>query len=440
MKLVRLGVFLSLGLAAVGALGQTIDPFYAGQYQLTSLGNVPGVPLNYGGLTLKRGTTDRLLIGGAANSASGAIYEIQVQRGAGGHITGFIGEATVHANGTYNDGGLTYAPGTGVLFASMWPVNQLQQFKEGSVNPDKVIDLGGFGIPSSHSALNFVPSDYPAAAGHIKLICYIGGQFYDATIAPDGLGTYNLANVTYIGNYEGGPEGFIYVPAGSPLFSNGLLLSEYAAGVVAAYEVDSSGNPIPATRRPFITGLAGAEGAFVDPLTGDFLFSTFGGFNQVIVVSGFAAPQILNGTVDVGEYVAPLNTVSGVVEVRNVGSTTPIESHPVQLTVTGTFTVQTNVQSGNYDVSFKGSHWLRDTASPVAFTNTGASAAFTSVNGDIDEDNEVVIGDYAILSFCYGAIPGDSNWDPAADLDGDQEVSIGDYAILSANYGQVGDD
>ena len=440
MQLVRLGLLVSLGSVAVASVGQTIDPFYAGQYQLTSIGSVPGVPLNYGGLTLKRGTTDRLLIGGAANSPVGAIYEIQVQRGAGGHIIGFIGVATTYSSGAHNDGGLAYAPGTGVLFASMWPVNQLQQFKEGSTNPDKVIDLAGLGVAASHSALNFVPSDYPAAFGRVKLVSYFGGEFYDGTIVPDGTGTYLIPSLTHVATLPGGPEGFIYVPAGSPLFTNAMLLSEYAAGSVAAYDVDPMGNPIFASRRPFITGLAGAEGAFVDPVTGDFLFSTFGGFNQVIVVSGFAAPQILNGTVAVGEYGAPLNTVNGVVEVRNVGSTTPIESHPVQLTLTGTFTIQTNVQAGNYDVAFKGSHWLRDTVSNVTFSNTSASASFDSVNGDIDEDNEVGIGDYAILSFSYGSIQGDPNWDPAADLDGDGEVAIGDYAILSANYGQMGDD
>ena len=40
----------------------------------------------------------------------------------------------------------------------------------------------------------------------------------------------------------------------------------------------------------FITGLSGAEGAFIDPLTGDFLFSTFGG-NRVILVTGFAVSE-----------------------------------------------------------------------------------------------------------------------------------------------------
>ena len=45
VKLLRWGVSFSSGLVAIAALAQTIDPYYAGQYQLTSLGSVPGVPL-----------------------------------------------------------------------------------------------------------------------------------------------------------------------------------------------------------------------------------------------------------------------------------------------------------------------------------------------------------------------------------------------------------
>jgi hypothetical protein len=69
-----------------------------------------------------------------------------------------------------------------------------------------------------------------------------------------------------------------------------VLVSEYGAGRVSAFEVGADGDPILATRRDFVTGLSGAEGAFVDPLTGDFLFSTYGGGNRVIVVRGFARP------------------------------------------------------------------------------------------------------------------------------------------------------
>ena len=48
-------------------------------------------------------------------------------------------------------------------------------------------------------------------------------------------------------------------------------------GSVSSYEVDANGDPIPSTRRTFIDGVTGAQGAAIDPLTGDFLFSTYGG-------------------------------------------------------------------------------------------------------------------------------------------------------------------
>jgi hypothetical protein len=69
-----------------------------------------------------------------------------------------------------------------------------------------------------------------------------------------------------------------------------MLVSEYSAGTVGSYVIDANGNPILSSRQDFVTGLSGAEGAAIDPLTGDFLFSTFGGANQVVDVRGFAAP------------------------------------------------------------------------------------------------------------------------------------------------------
>jgi len=64
----------------------------------------------------------------------------------------------------------------------------------------------------------------------------------------------------------------------------------------------------------------------------------------------------------------------------------------------------------------------------------------TLTNGDVDDDNEVTIGDYAGLSLAFNSLPGDPNWNPFADLNGDDGVDIGDFSILSANFGQIGDD
>lgn len=282
---------------ALGAQAATIAGPFATDYTLTDLGSVPGLPTRYGGLTFL--DNDTLLIGGAANGASGRLYTIDVTRGADLSIAGFSGSATVFGSvGTYNDGGVTFGPG-GVLFTSQWPVNKLGQTKPGSTVEDKVIDLAALGVASSHSAIGFVPSGF-AGAGQAKLVSWSGGQWYSAGVAPDGSGTYNLVGLTQVDldpvaggiqNLPGGPEGFVYISGANAGFGvDSMLVSAFSNNTVDAYEIDANGNPVLSTRRTFVTGLAGAEGAVIDPLTGDFLFSTFGGNNQVVRVSGFLAP------------------------------------------------------------------------------------------------------------------------------------------------------
>ena len=264
----------------------SIDPFYSSDYSVTDLGSVPGLPTRYGGLTLLAGDPNTLLVGGAANSAAGALYSIGVVRDLSGSITGFSGTAEVFAEAAFNDGGVTYGPG-GVLFTSRWPSNELGQLLPGSTTTDKVIGLAALGVVQSHAALGFVPNTFDGA-GQMKLVSWSGGQFYTAEFAPDGNGTFDISSVILETTLPGGPEGFAYAPPGSPLFPNpSMLVSEFSASVVSTYEVDSNGNPILGTRRVLVSELSGAEGAFIDPQTGDFLFSTFGAGNRIVRVSGF---------------------------------------------------------------------------------------------------------------------------------------------------------
>ncbi len=296
-----------LCLGSVTAQAQTLGAAFASNYSVLSLGSVPGLPTNYGGLTFL--DSDTLLIGGAANGATGSLYTIDVARGAGGAITGFVGTAQRFGGptgsvGEYNDGGVVFGP-NGVLFTARWPINGLGQTKPGSIDEDKIIDLAPLGVASSLSAINFVPAGF-GGAGLIKLVSYSGGQWYSASLTPDGNGTFDLTGLTQVDidsttpgiqNLPGGPEGFVYIPAGNPAFGvNSMLVSDYSAGSVSAYEVDAQGNPVLSTRRNFLSGLTGAEGATIDPVTGDFYFSTFGGSNQVVRISGFTAPIPEPGT------------------------------------------------------------------------------------------------------------------------------------------------
>ncbi len=64
---------------------------------------------------------------------------------------------------------------------------------------------------------------------------------------------------------------------------------------------------------------------------------------------------------------------------------------------------------------------------------------FPMINGDCDRDNEIAIGDFALISTAFGSFPGEPNWNEDADVDGDSEVTIGDYSIMSDNFGIEGD-
>lgn len=282
--------------APVGA--QTIGAEFAAAYSLVDLGTPSGVLTNFGGITLKAGDPNTVLLGGAANGGSGNINQVSVVRSlinGQNRITGFTGTASVLSTAPNIDGGLLYAP-NGVLMYTGYSNNILGQIKPGSATPDKVINLSDFGIASSTGTIRIIPEGFGANTGKLMIASYNGGGVYTADLVVDGNGTYDLANVSgSLVNLGGSqPEGLVYVPGGSPLFPTAsMLVSEYSAGRVSAYEVDALGIPILSSRRTFVTGLSGAEGATFDPLTGDFLFSTFGGGNKVISVRGFAAPAVV---------------------------------------------------------------------------------------------------------------------------------------------------
>ena len=287
---------VSVGLlCGASAHAQTLAPEFLSAYSLDVLGSAPGVVTSYGGLIIKDGNPNTLLLGGGANGASGTVAQVSVVRtllNGKNRITGFTGTASTLSTAPNIDGGLLYAP-NGALLYTGYSNNVLGQIKPGSSTPDKIINLStlpGNSIQPSVGAMQFVPFGFGANSGKLLIASYNSGDYYTADLVADGTGTYDLANVSVSqANLGGGPEGIIYVPAGSPGFANpSVIVSEYGAGRVSAYEVNLLGIPIAATRRDFVTGLTGAEGATIDLSTGDLLFSTFGGSNSVVAVRGFA--------------------------------------------------------------------------------------------------------------------------------------------------------
>ena len=192
--------------------------------------------------------------------------------------------------GQYNDGGVVFGPDN-VLFVTRYPANQLEQSKPGSIAPDKVIDLTPLGVAGAGGSIGFVPPGFPGA-GSMKIASYGGNAWYHCEFSPDGNGTFNITSVSLRATNVGGPEGIAFVPTDSPVFPpNSVLIVQYSYGKVVTAPLDANGDPILAQSQDFIQGLLQAEGACIDPVTGDFLFSTWGQTNQVIRVSGFATPS-----------------------------------------------------------------------------------------------------------------------------------------------------
>src|SRR6476619_6121727 len=281
----------------LGTTVPTIVPPFDSSYSLVSLGSPPQVLTYYGGLTSKYDDPNTLLIGGAAGSPAGHIYQIAVTRDGNGHIIGFNGSATLYPGtgstiGLYNDAGLVFGPNN-VLFVTRYftsHLGQLEQSKVGSMAPDKVIDLAPLGVTGSGGSIGFVPPGFPGA-GSMKLVSWESGGWYHCEFAPDGNGTFNITSASLRASIISGPEGIAFVPPDSPVFPpNSVLIVEYGYSKVVTAPLDTNGDPIMAQSQDFIRNLPQASGACIDPVTGDFLFDTWGGSNEITRVSGFATP------------------------------------------------------------------------------------------------------------------------------------------------------
>jgi len=161
-----------------------------------------------------------------------------------------------------------------------------------SSTTDKTVSLNPLPVASSVGAMNFVPAGF-AGAGEMKIVSYKGDSLYLAPFSADGSGMYDIGSATLTATLSVGPnpERFIYVASGNSGFgTNRCRWPSTSRAASMPTPLDGDGNPVPGSRRDFLTGLIGAADAFIDPLTGDFLFSTTrGGGNHVVEIQGFQA-------------------------------------------------------------------------------------------------------------------------------------------------------
>jgi hypothetical protein len=269
--------------------GITLASPFAADYTCVDLGTLPAVPAPWGGFAMPAKDPTTLHVTGNARTAQGRLYSVSVGRNVDCHLTGFAGGFADIAEAPYNEAGVAYGPG-GVLFLAQAVVNRLGELAPGSTTTSKLIDMGALGVAATMCGIVFVPTGFPGA-GRLKLTNWPSpGHWYDAAYAKDAMGTYDITSVTPAVSLPNGVAGFVFIAGGNADFAKDtVLVSEYDTGTVVAYDLTATGDPDPTTRKVFLSGLTGAQGGVLDPVSGDFLFSTYS-TARIIAVRGFQPP------------------------------------------------------------------------------------------------------------------------------------------------------
>lgn len=229
-------------------------------------------------------------------------------------------------------------------------------------------------------------------------------------------------------------------------------------GQVATFTAHGTDPDLPAQALTY--SLIGAPGsASINPSTGAFTWTpsnsdfennyTFtvrvsdpGGLtaDRTVTIHTRISSKTFSGTITLQSLsVSPAgHTVE--LQIRPVGSLVPTQTLTVTLDGSGHYSATvTGLLVGNYDVAFKGTHWLRHNNGNVAVSTSGLSLDDSLMNGDANGDNVVDSTDYFILSDAYDTSVGDPSFDPLADLNEDGTVDAADYFILSDAYDFIGD-
>lgn len=295
--------------AAVPLGAQTVLPPFNAAYHVRDLGSIAS-PVTSGGIAFLHNNPNVLLFGGYD---SRQILAVPVVRDGNGKIRTF-GHAMTHATVTGPDGGLAYGPNN-VLFHTAWPQNIVGQLLPGSTSANRVIQLGPLGVPASVGSCAFPPTGAPGN-GRLKLVTYStssSSRWCDATIAPDGAGTFSITSVSAPIALGGGTEGILYPPPGAPMFppNQSVLIAEWDAGRIVLYNVDANGDPVPGTAQPVVAGLLHPSGGAVDPVTGDMLFTHGSGDLVALRVGPTCGSYSLYGQGGIGLFGVPTIGMSG---------------------------------------------------------------------------------------------------------------------------------
>ncbi len=159
---------------------------------------------------------------------------------------------------------------------------------------------------------------------------------------------------------------------------------------------------------------------------------------------GSTVPLIVQGQVTLQRPNAPAPDPSWVIPLTVAfyapGSSTKAYSWNINTNDDGSFSIIDTINPGQYDVSVKNRHTLRN-RKPNVSIQAGTNAIDLGIlrEGDANNDNRVNVQDFTVLRSAYFTEAGQPAFDPRTDFDEDQRVNIRDFALLRNNYFSEGD-
>jgi hypothetical protein len=103
----------------------------------------------------------------------------------------------------------------------------------------------------------------------------------------------------------------------------------------------------------------------------------------------------------------------------------------------GTFTI-TGIEAATYEIRVKHAHTLQN-VQPVTLAAGSNPINFgTLPEGDANDDNQVTLVDYSILTTTFGKCEGSTSFDGRADFNEDDCIALTDFSLLATNFRQGG--
>ena len=122
----------------------------------------------------------------------------------------------------------------------------------------------------------------------------------------------------------------------------------------------------------------------------------------------------------------------------------------VPLDALGNYSLEASVVPGTYDIAIRSSATLRKVVQDVVISGSSTNNVSAQlINGDIDQDNAIGLGDYLALAQYFDLTSASPDWltpdgsgiSPSlCDLDNGGAVDLSDYLVLAASFDVVGDE